>query len=212
MSIPKKPVCDSCYDSNSCADRNTGGCSGCNVCDSTCQTICEVGYQAIKDHQDVGDFVWREVVAKEDLIKEVITANNWNKLIEKLESAEAVGERVRQGSAGSASSVNYNDVFLAKHYNEIQKKLSGFEDGFFETVNKNDLITAARINAIRNSYLKAKFKSTVCDICNQGENDCTCNCPCSCDCTCACYCYCPCPCSCNCNCSCGGNCSCGNNT
>ena len=207
MSIPNSPSCDSCYNGESCSDRDNGGCSGCNVCDYSCQTICEVGYQLIKSHPNVGDFPWKEVKPKIDFIKDVITAVNWNSLIKKLEEAEKVGEKSSQGSKGSATQVQSNGVFYANNYNEIQQKLSGFEDAAFDPVVKNDLITAARINAIRNAYLNAKFKNSVCDVCNSGENSCSCNCACSCDCACDCPCPCSCDCSCDCNCSC--NCSCG---
>lgn len=135
------------------------------------------------------------------LLKDYLTAKNWNKLIQNLEKAESIGQAKRQGSAGSATLVEPNGVFYAKYYNEIQKKLSGFENAYFSPVDKDDIITAARINAIRSSYLNAKFKSSVCDICNTSEQNCACNCSCSCACSCSCDCGpCSCPCSYPCNC------------
>ena len=134
-------------------------------------------------------------------LKDYLTAQNWNKLIQNLEKAESIGQIVKQGSAGSATPVEPNEIFYADYYNEIQRKLSGFEDAYFDSVNKDDLITAAKINAIRSSYLNAKFKSSVCDVCNISENRCDCNCSCSCDCACSCDCGpCSCPCSFPCNC------------
>ena len=217
MSIPASPHCDSCHDGDSCADRNHGGCHGCNTCNATCQTICQVGYQLITSHPNVGAFPWREVhgyathPGNEDFLKDVLTAANWNSLITKLNAAENVGDSVRQGSAGSATQVQKDWIIYAKYYKEIQTKLNGFIDGYFAPAEKDDLISAARINAIRTSYNKAKFKTTVCDICNNGLNRCACNCSCSCDCACSCACECPCPCSCTCGCSCNCscNCSCG---
>ena len=153
--------------------------------------------QFIKNHADVGAFPWNEVKGwatnpgSEDMLYKFITAANWNLLIQKLNTAESVGASgSMQGSAGTATSVNPGDVFYAKYYNEIQKKLNGFVDGNFNTVNRDDLITAARINAIRTAYNNAKFSSSVCDGCNTSQKTCGCNCNCSCNCS-----------SCSCNCS-----------
>ena len=216
MSIPSSPFCDSCYNGESCADGDSGGCSGLNMCNPSCQTLCQVGYQLISKHPNVGDFPWKAVKGwatnpgNEDYLRDVLTAKNWNTLIEKLNSAEQVGEESSQGSGGIATPVESNQVFQALYYNEIQKKLNNFEDAYFDPVKKDDLVTAARINAIRNSFLQAKFKSSVCDICNTGLNECSCNCSCDCDCDCACECDCDCDCDCGCDCNCG--CDCGNNT
>lgn len=211
MAIPSSPHCDSCYNGNSCANRNHGGCSGCNQCNSTCQTLCQVGYQLIKDHPNVGAFPWGEVKGwathpgAEDMLYKFLTAANWNSLITKINNAESVGSKSSQGSAGTATTVQPQQVFYAKYYNEIQKKLSGFIDGTFPVVKKDDLITAVRINAIRNGFNSAKFKTSVCDTCNNGQVGCACNCSCSCDCSCGCSCSCGPSCSCDCGPSCSAN-------
>lgn len=124
----------------------------------------------------------------------IITANNWNNLISAIESAEKIGDIVPQGSGGSATHVNKNEVFKAQFYNEIARKLNAFEGVSIEQVQPQQFVTAAVINALKTGYQNANFKSSVCDVCNIGESDCICNC--SCDCGCDCDCSCPCPCSC----------------
>lgn len=182
--------------------------TGCNSeCDEP-QTVCLRGPEYIKDHPDVGSYTWGEV-KPEDLIHEKWSADYWNGLIGQIEAAEGIGKNSPHGSAGSISaSIGGTNLYTAKLYNEVNTKLCNFRVSY-NRVNEEDLITATIANAIKTAYESARFKSTVCDNCDEDQSikggcNCNCSCPCSCNCGCSC------PCSCNCGCSCG--CTCNKNT
>ena len=58
--------------------------------------------QYIKDHADVGAYNG-STVQKDDFIHEKWTANYWNTLIKKIETAERVGRLSAHGSGGSVT-------------------------------------------------------------------------------------------------------------
>ena len=189
-------ACDRCYNGESCSNKKTGGCSGKNVCNPTCQTVCETEGQLIKNV--IGPYPGKdkEIISGEDIIADIWSVDFFTKLNDQLKQAEKKGTSKKQGSTGSFNNPKPNDIITAEFYNNVQQKLSGFNVNYSK-VNVNDLITAARANAIRNAYNSAKFNSSTCETCNTGENDCSCNCPCSCSCSCSCSCGCQCQCSCS---------------
>ena len=88
---------DGCTDStvaNSASTTKPECSTFCNTeCNSECdqpQTVCEIMGQFIKDHADVGAYNG-STIKKEDLIHEKWTADYWNTLIGKLNTAESVG-------------------------------------------------------------------------------------------------------------------------
>lgn len=156
-------------------------------------------------HGDIGDFPGSTISAN-DFIYEKWTTSFFAALNTKLTLAETIGAQSSQGSAGSFTNPQAGDPVTAKLYNDVEKKLSGFVDGSYATVSVNDLITATVANAIKTAYGSAKFKTTVCDVCNTEQHiGGTCGCNCSCGCSCSCGCGCPCSCSCNTPCECGSH-------
>lgn len=149
---------------------------------------------------------------KDDIIYQKWTADYWNSLIKKINTAENVGRIVSQGSGGSISAAIGNQApYTADLYNQVRDKICHFNTSYSK-VNKEDLITAAVANAIGTAYNSAKFNSSVCDVCNSDQTmrgGCGCNCSCACSCSCGCSCPCSCPCPCNCGCS--NPCSCPSN-
>lgn len=219
--ITESQICSSCYNDqdnpgpNDCKQSGGQPCSavcnsGCNtICDSS-QAFCSIGVQTVTSHADVPGFPWGQV-NKDDFIYKFWTADNWNKLIQQVKAAAELGQKQNNGINGSAStSIEVKQLITADVYNQVENLLESFDNASYATVNKNDLITAATSNNIKNSYETMKFKTSVCDICNVGNEhrtgDCNCNCNCSCNCSCSCTC--PCSCSCNCSCPCGCSCPC----
>lgn len=210
-------ACTSTSSSNS--SENKSACSvycdsGCNSeCDEA-QTICVVHSQYIKDHADVGAYNGSTVTA-EDFIHEKWTADYWNTLIQKINTAEGIGKNSSHGSAGSVSAaIGNNALYTQSLYNQVNTKLCNFNTSYNQ-VNVDDLITVSIANAIGTAYNAATFNSSVCDMCDSDQTmrgGCGCNCSCSCSCNCGCSCPCSCNCGCNCSCDCGPSCPCSNNT
>ena len=221
----------SCCTSTSSSNSSTQaeGCSshcntGCNSKCNVCQTLCENNVEYIKQHADVGGYPGVQV-SQGWFIHENWTANFWKQLIDALDTAESVGKTKSQGSAKEVSDPVVGNAITASFYNDIRDKLCNFHVSY-DKVQKDDIITAARANAIMTAYNNAKFDSNICDVCNSGDQSmhpscacncncscsCSCNCGCSCPCECACPCYCDCPCGCGCSCSCSSPCSCASNT
>lgn len=184
--------------------------SGCNSVCNSIQTICKLHDQYIKNHPDVGAYpgLSRDIVGgpEGDIISQIWTVEYWNSLINQLNAAERVGRAVKQGNNKSAKTATSTAPITAEHYNGLRDKICNFNTSY-EKVAKNEVITAAKANAIRNGYNSAKFNSNVCDVCNAGDQSihAGCNCNCSCACSCPCGCSCPCSCSCSCSCSCQCN-------
>ena len=209
--------CTSSTSKNSSGSQAWSCSSYCNVgCNSICNTgqgICAVHSQYIKDHADVGAYPGG-TVNPNDFIHLNWTPAFWNSLIGKLNTAEAVGKTSSQGSGGYVSAPHASeDVATANLYNQIRSKITNFNT-YYSTVSNDQLISATVANAMKTAYEDAKFDSSVCDVCNAGDQSIHggCNCNCSCDCSCSCGCSCgPCSCSCGpCSCSCGPcSCSCG---
>lgn len=192
-----------------------------NECESS-QRYCDIGYQSIVKHGDVGSYPGT-TIQKDDFIHEKWSASYWNSLIDKIEMAESVGKKVSHGSAGSVTAgIGYPYFQTADLYNQVNTKLTNFRDASYSKVQVDQLITATVANAIQTAYTNAKFNASVCDVCNatgsQSVQECLCNCPtcsvcsscpscptCSSCPSCACSCACS-SCSCNCS-SCSCNCS-----
>lgn len=195
----------------------------CNAsCNSLCnssQTICGLHSQYIKNHPDVGPWpgLDRDVRActattenpdyqgeRGDLISEVWSREFWNSLIKQLNSAETVGRMQKQGKRASAQTAAENGPITLNHYNGLRDKICNFNTSYNKAA-PHELITAAKANAMRNAYNAATFNSSVCDVCNSGDQSihagCSCNCSCACDCACGCDCPCSCSCSCSCQCN-----------
>lgn len=188
--------------------------SGCNTKCNTAQTYCNLEHEFISSVG--GSYPIKEVCGsynqdcgynQYDRIDTTWSATNWNSLIKCITTAENSGSGDgAQGSVGTVTAAKSNDPITMSQYNEIVTKLNGFNNTSIDKasrLNNQDIITATKANALRSGYNNAKFKTTVCDICNAGEEHvapagCHCNCNCSCACSCACGCSCPCNCSCNC--------------
>ena len=190
----KKPVCSTYCDAT--------------VCNSTCdlaQTVCKfISGQYIKNHEDVGSYNGMTVTSGQHYIHEVWTADYWDTLISKINTAEKVGYESKQGSGGSVTPglIGYPNPYTAQLYNDVQKKLTNFNGASYSAVDKDQLITAAVANAIGTAYNNAKFGSSVCDMCNADQSmhmGCGCNCNCMCSCNCGCNCPCTSPCTCSSN-------------
>lgn len=238
FNISSSPMCTRCnvaapHDPGSgCTSdyqRNTSGrgvsCSA--YCNSSCNTICNssqaycsIGRQSITSHGDIGSAPQPGgSTATDQLIHKAWTAQYWNSLIDKLNAAEGLGRQSRQGSSGSATKVSAdptnsthpsNSLITAEKYNQIRQKFAGFSASY-PAVNAGDVIKSSHAEAMKTAFQRARFKTSVCDICNAGmqhAGSCGCNCSCSCDCNCGCSCPCDCSCDCSCDCNCG--CSCPN--
>ena len=206
------------------SSNNKSACSaycntGCNTKCNTAQTYCNLGYEFIKTVG--GTYPIKEVCGASnekcgydqyDRIDTTWSAKNWNSLIDNIEKAEKSGSKSGQGSGGTATAAVSNKPITMSQYNEIVTKLNAFKNTSIDKasrLNNQDIITATKANALRNGYNNAKFKSTVCDVCNAGGEHIggTCGCNCSCACSCSCGCPCPCPCNCSCPCGCSSPCS-----
>ena len=197
-------ACTSSSSSNS--SENKSDCSaycdsGCNSECNTAQTVCIVHNQFIKNHADVGAYNGSTSIQKDDFIHEKWTADYWNTLIKKLNTAEKVGRLSSHGSGGSVTAgIGAPNFQTAELYNQVNAKICNFNTSYPQ-VNVDDLITATIANAIGTAYNNATFNSSVCDMCNTDQTmrgGCGCNCSCSCSC------------NCGCNCDCGPSCSCNN--
>lgn len=215
---PPSPTCDKCNTAQSFAgcwaSVETQSCSAyCNTgCNCTCnsanrQTICIAHSQYIKDHADVGQFLWgdktdRDVQRAIDFIHLKWNKDFWDRLIDQLNTAENIGKNSRQKTNAGSYSVNkpiQGDAIGHEFYNNIRLKLKNFNNipNSYTEVEKEELITAALANTLKQAFNNAQFHPNVCDICNAnelaGSRSCSCNCSCSCSCGC------PCPCSCSAN-------------
>lgn len=241
MKYPSSRSCQTCItvqSSPSCctsttsknSGENAASCSSyCNTgCNCTCnssnrQTICVAHSQYIKDHADVGSFTWGDNtttdIQKDDFIHLKWSKVFWDDLIDKLNTAEKIGDNSSQEDNSGSYSVakpTREDPIKYDFYNQIRTKLKNFNNipSSYSAVEKNQLITATIANSLKKAFNDAKFNPNVCDLCNANEHSggtCNCNCSCSCSCTCGCSCPCDCGCSCNCSCNCTCGCSCSSN-
>ncbi len=221
--IADSQLCSSCYASQSCltcADGDSGNScsaycnSGCNTSCNSAQTFCNLGVQTIVNHSDVPAYPG-EAVSINDIIAYKWTATFWNSLRSQLQNAATLGQVQNQGSIPSSDAVATDYIVTAAYYNQVVAMINFFNSSV-STAAIEDVIYATRAEALRTGYNTAKFNTTVCDICNAGNenrNDCNCSCDCDCGCSCDCDCSCPCDCDCACSCSCscpGCSCSCSN--
>lgn len=233
-----KPMCQKCNAKN--PHSNTSCCTGsghngatnyapCSAyCDSNPNTVCnksqaycEIGHQLIKNHKDVGAHPEIKCTAKDEFIFRNWTAEYWNSLIDKMDTAEIVGLVHAQGSLIDPEHVTPDpknvphpagSLVTGDKYNEMVSVMNRFQAGLDVVQGASkvgcmgaDVIRGAHALAIVNGYAQAKFEGTVCDICNghsETNPTCSCNCPCPCSCSCGCDCDCNCSCNCDCSCSC----------
>ena len=98
--------CTSTSVANSASKTKPACSTYCNTgCNSECnqpQTVCVIMGQYIKDHADVGGYNGG-IINKDDFIHEKWTADYWNTLISKLNTAERVGRLSSHGSGGSVT-------------------------------------------------------------------------------------------------------------
>ena len=237
MSIPSctsnAQICNKCYTaqnpSNACtsssssnSSNNEQACSvycdtGCNTSCLTSQAYCSLNHQLISSV--AGSYPIKEVCgasnescgySQYDRIDTTWSATNWNSLITQIEKAENAGEKVSQGSGGTAKSAKSNEPITLEHYNDIITKLNHFKNTSLTKAtrdNNQDIITATKANALRSGYNNANFSTDVCDICNAGNEAVGGTCGCNCSCSCSCNCGCSCPCNCSCPCGCSSPCS-----
>ena len=215
--ITDSQLCNSCYASQSCTnckdDNSPPSCSdycnsGCNTTCKSAQTFCSNGVQKIVNHADVPSFMsgcW----AKDQIIYNNWKATDWNNVLKALSKAASLGKERSQGSLPSYTSASSNGVVTAEIYNSMVDCINFFNKSISK-VNVNDVIRASHALALETGYNSATFNSSVCDVCNAGNenrNDCNCDCDCDCDCSCGCSCDCDCPCTCpGCSCSCSNPC------
>ena len=143
--------CTSTSVANSASGTKPACSTYCNTgCNSECnqpQTVCVIMGQYIKDHADVGGYNG-SIINKDDFIHEKWTADYWNTLISKLNTAERVGRLSSHGSGGSVTAGIGAPYFqTAALYNQVNAKICNFNTSY-ATVNVNDLITASLANAI----------------------------------------------------------------
>lgn len=185
------------------------------------QSYCNIGKENIKNHADVGAHPSIACTAKDEFIFRNWTARYWNSLIDKLDTAEIVGLVNKQGSVIDPAHVTADpqnmphpagSLVTGVKYNEVVKLLNNFQAGLGQVQGAAQVgceaatvIRGAHAAALVSGYNSAKFRGTVCDICNasrQTNPTCDCNCPCPCACNCGCDCPCECYCDCQCDCSC----------
>lgn len=91
--------------------------------------------QFIKDHADVGSYPGT-TVAVDDFIHEKWSADFWNSLIDKIETAEGVGRLSQQSSSGTSvtAGIGYPHSQTASLYNQVRSKLTHFEGASYDQV------------------------------------------------------------------------------
>lgn len=212
-------LCNDCYASQSCTNcinNNTPPtCS--DYCNSGCNTICDVaqtfcynGVLTVIDHADVPDFMtgcW----VKDEFIFRNWRAADWNKVLDNLAAAAALGFEQNQGTIPAQIKVTADpenaphppgSLVTAAAYNSMVDSINFFNQNL-PHVNVGDVIRGAHALALEEGYNGMTFNDNVCDVCNAGNenrNLCNCDCDCMCDCSCDCDCDCDCP-GCDCSCS-----------
>lgn len=197
----------------------------CNSCQNACDTVqnycgTAINKQTIIQHADTHNYP-SYCEAKDEFIFKNWTAERWNTIISNLQTAFILGWTQNHGSAPAMTDAvadpensphPANSLVTAKMYNEIAEAINKFMNTSLAKVKGvaddgiGDVIRGSHAVLQHQNYDKAKFNTTVCDICNTAAQ--FTSCPCACDCTCACSCSCGCSCPCNCNCSCSCTCAC----
>jgi hypothetical protein len=189
----------SCTKSQGCQTQAAPCASNCNTKCLTAQTYCNIGYQSISSHGDVGSFSGFKAPEK-GLIFKSWTAEKWNLLQKKFEAAMDVGQKVSQGvevsftrAAADPDNKDHpdNSLITADKYNEFVAAINGFGGKLDEVVAKKTPIMLSHSTDLDNGFTNAKFKTTVCDLCNAGKQySCTYNCSCNYQCSCNHHCSC----------------------
>lgn len=217
--ISDSEICNFCYASQTCVNCVDGSgnhpCSaycntGCNTKCDVAQTFCYNGVLTVIDHADVPDFMtgcW----VKDEFIFRNWRAADWNKVLDQLKDAAALGLVENQGTIPAQIKVTADpenaphpagSLVTAAAYNSMVDSINFFNQSLAH-VNVGDVIRGAHALALETGYNSMTFNDSVCDVCNAGnENRNMCNCDCDCACTCSCDCTCACSCSgCDCSCS-----------
>lgn len=230
LNIAASPFCKNCNtdQSRNCCTSSAGDnmatnyhtCDAiCNSCQNDCNTVqnycgADLNMQLIIDHADTGQYPTYCMV-KDEFIFRNWTAERWNEIISNLQTAYALGRLQNHGTAPAMTDAAPdpknethipNSLVTAEKYNQVAAAINGFVGTSLPTVAVGDVIRGTHAQLQKEHYEKAKFNTTVCDICNTSAQ--FTECPCTCDCDCACDCSCGCSCDCNCNCSCTCTCSC----
>lgn len=193
-------------------------CEKCNTNCKTCQAYCQVGWEYIKDQPDVGAFTNPGCIEKDEFIFRAWTAPWWNDYQDDLLTADIVGKKESQSAnvsfphgraetdpqnKGPFPYTNvpfqhpYHSLITGSKYNDLVTALGKFFSSISsvqgaETVGCENatVIRAAHAKALKTGYNAARFKGSVCDICNvvnYQHGGCSCNssCPCYCGCSCS---------------------------
>lgn len=185
----------------------TDPCPGCNTNCTSCQTYCQVGWEYIKNDPDVGPYDDSICMAKDEFIFRNWTAEWWNDYQDDLLTADKMGKKESHNKGvqfpdGRAVADPENSphpagsLVTAKKYNEMVQALSLFSANIATVLGVadngvGDVIRGTHAIALQTGYNNAKFKSSVCDICNATGFQ---HAACSCNNACSCYCACSCPC------------------
>lgn len=219
-------ICNGCYASESACSKPLNGssqnstyCGTCNVDCNTSQTFCGLGVQVISNHADVGTFGGFGATT-DALIFEKWTASKWNELQQLYEKANSLGITSSQGGGFSFTRAvsdrcnnthPANSLITADKYNQFSTAAAAFSSTIptVTGVTKDNPGTPIRLEhstALETGFANAKFKTSVCDICNVGtQHNCGYNCQCNYNCSYNCYYNCSYNCSHNCSHNCGTN-------
>ena len=204
--VNASPFCTNCNTNQSASScKMSDPCPACNTKCTSCQAYCQLGIQLIQNHGTVSDYVDPGCMVKDEFIFRNWTADYWNTLQDMLLTADKMGES--SPHAGGVSFPNgravpdpenaphpQGSLVTAAKYNDVAAALGIFSSNIDTVVKDDDVIRGAHALAISSAYKSAKFKTTVCDICNGGGYQ---HAACSCNSACNCYCSCSCGCSCS---------------
>ena len=231
LNIAAAPFCKKCNtsqnrdcctsDTSKNGSTNEHTCSAvCNTCQNSCNTVqnyCgpSLGIQLIIQHADTGQYPAYCEQKDEFIFRNWRAKDVWNVIIDNLISAFTWGRLENHTDTNfpfeyavpdpENSPHPANSLVTAAKYNQVAAMINAWVGTSLPTVQVGDVIRGTHAQLQHKNYDSAKFKTTVCDICNTSAQ--FTSCPCACDCSCACSCSCGCSCSCNCNCSCSCTCS-----
>lgn len=208
--VNASPFCTNCNTNQSAPDcRQSDPCPSCNTKCTSCQAYCQLGYQLIESHGTVKDYKDPSCMAKDEFIFRNWTAQYWNTLQTMLLTADKMGLSSPHNAGVSfpngpaapdpTNSLHpQNSLITAQKYNDVAVALGKFSSSISQVVGVSqngvgDVIRGTHAVAISRGYHNAKFKTSVCDICNASgyqHAGCSCNSACNCYCSCSCGCDC----------------------
>lgn len=169
MSCQSCTGCEHCTQCEGCYTCNVDCNKKCQACENSCdvkgcrtkQNFCSTNQSA-----EISFYDWNNAVTGK-YIEDVVTFNNFNKLVQAVQDAWDAGEEWHR-SGCPATKVSYNEEISAAALNNLARALWQLADSSstYPSVSRGDFIYGTHFSRLQNQANILQYHKNQCDVCN----------------------------------------------